>query len=100
MDWLLKFLQEEIEAIERSETFKDVTSKKSEAHSAPEEKRNWQSKGSREKVSSASALHTSSEVDYPICEFCSKKHKTEKCFEILKLSGLECAEKIVCWVVL
>ena len=94
LDWLLKFLQEEIETIERSETFKDVTSKKSETPSVSEEKRNWQSKGSKEKVSSASALHTSSEVDYPICEFCSKKHKSEKCFETLKLSGLERAEKI------
>ena len=94
LDWLLKFLQEEIETIERSETFKDVTSKKSETPSVPEEKRNWHSKGSRMKVSSASALHTSSEVDYPVCEFCSKKHKTEKCFETLKLSGLEHAEEI------
>ena len=79
--WLLKFLQEKIETIERSEAFKDVTFKRSESPSVPEEKINWQSKGSREKVSSASALHTSSEVDYPTCEFCSKKHKTEKCFE-------------------
>ena len=56
--------------------------------------RNWQSKGSREKVSSASALHTLSKVVYPVCEFCSKKHKSEKCFETLKLSALERAEKM------
>ena len=36
LEWLLKFLQEEIETIERSETFKDVTSRKSETPSVPE----------------------------------------------------------------
>ncbi|XP_064108040.1 uncharacterized protein LOC135216590 [Macrobrachium nipponense] len=81
LEWLLKFLQEEIETIERSETFKDVTSRKPENPSVSEEKRNWHSKGSREKVTSASALHTSSEVEYPICGFCAKKHKTENCYE-------------------
>ena len=35
LDWLLNFLQREIERIERSETFKDVTSPKSEEKKAP-----------------------------------------------------------------
>ena len=98
LEWLLKFLQQEIETIERSETFKDVTSRNSEAPSVglPDERRKCHSRGSRGKVvSTTSALHTSSEVDdYSICVFCKKKHKSEKCFEMLKLSGLERSEKI------
>nr|XP_027223346.1 uncharacterized protein LOC113815482 [Penaeus vannamei] len=48
----------------------------------------------RKGVPSASALHTSSEVGFSYCAFCSKKHKSEKCWDILKLTLKEREEKI------
>ncbi|XP_050706794.1 uncharacterized protein LOC126992176 [Eriocheir sinensis] len=61
LDWLLTFLRQEIESIEKSEAFKDVTAGKRESLSSPEEKKNWQTREPKGKVSSAAALHTSSE---------------------------------------
>ncbi|XP_063607690.1 uncharacterized protein LOC134782212 [Penaeus indicus] len=73
ISWLLQFLQKEIE---RSETFKAVLGK-AEGRFVESEKR---------RVPSASALYTSSEVGSSYCAFCSKKHKSEKCWDIQKLS--------------
>ncbi|XP_063590241.1 uncharacterized protein LOC134767126 [Penaeus indicus] len=83
ISWLLQFLQKEIERIERSETFKVVLGK-AEGRFVESEKR---------RVPSASALYTSSEVGSSYCAFCSKEHKSEKCWDIQKLSLKEREEK-------
>nr|XP_027222490.1 uncharacterized protein LOC113814643 [Penaeus vannamei] len=85
LEWLLTFLQKEISRRERSETFPDVGMGKPERRFVDSEKR---------RVASASALHTSSEVGSSYCAFCSKKHKSEKCWDILKLPLKEREEKI------
>ena len=53
LEWLLKFLQTEIQRRERSETFKDLSMEKNDVRQEFE----------RRKVSSASALQTSAEED-------------------------------------
>ncbi len=97
LEWLLTFLQDEIKNIERSETFKDVSSRKPESPGMPEQRKSKHS-GSRDytgRESSASALHVAtSEVDKQSCVFCNKRHKAENCFELLKLSGQDRAHKI------
>lgn len=95
LDWLLTFLREEIESLERSEAFKDVTAGKRESLSPPDEKKNWQTREPHKgKLSSAAALHTSSEGEKPLCGFCNKKHASERCFETQRLSGKERVERI------
>ncbi|XP_037780314.1 uncharacterized protein LOC119576743 [Penaeus monodon] len=84
LSWLLHFLQREIERIERSETFSVVLGK-AEGRFVESEKR---------RVPSASALYTSSEAGSYFCAFCSKKHKSEKCWDIQKLSFKEREERI------
>ncbi|XP_066956313.1 uncharacterized protein [Macrobrachium rosenbergii] len=87
LDWLLNFLQREIERRERSDTFKDINAVKSDNQSVESEKRiKFQG--------SASALQTSSEVSFYKCMFCGKNHKSENCFGILKLSIAEREEAI------
>lgn len=81
LEWLLTFLQKEIS---RRETFPDVGMQKPERQFVDSEKR---------RVPPASALHTSSEVGSSYCAFCSKKYKSEKCRDILKLPLKECEEK-------
>ena len=87
LNWLLNFLQKEIERRERSETFKDVSTGKVDTRIADSEKR---------KMSSASALQTSSEVGLGQfrCGFCNKRHKSEKCWDVLKLSSADREERI------
>ncbi|XP_042890905.1 uncharacterized protein LOC122265587 [Penaeus japonicus] len=85
LDFLLDFLYKEISRLERSEAFrgkKNVAEGKTES-SAPKEKK-----------FSAAALHTSSKQEPPVCCFCKKKHKSENCFNVQKLSGQERGEKI------
>lgn len=97
LEWLVKFLQEEIESIERSETFKDVTPGKCEGPSASEYCRNTYSgqKVTKERFSSASALYvTSPEAAKNTCVFCNRKHRSENCSEVLRLKDKERAEKI------
>ena len=77
LDWLMNFLQTEIERRERSQTFKDSVPIKSE------EKRD---------KATVSALQTSSETNG--CGFCGKRHLTERCWDMLKLAIPERKEKI------
>lgn len=84
LEWLLKFLQQEIQRRERSETFKDVTVEKGTVRHEVE----------RKKVSSASALQTTSEEVPTHCVFCQKRHKSEKCWEMLKLDMTAREEKV------
>ena len=86
--WLLTFLQREIERRERSDTFKDIYTGKVSEGSVDSEKRKSQS--------SASVLQTSSEVNMyrPKCMFCDKSHKSENCYDILKLPIAEREEVI------
>ncbi|XP_076038379.1 uncharacterized protein LOC143023660 [Oratosquilla oratoria] len=84
LDWLMKFLQTEIQRRERSEIFKDLSMEKSNAPQDVE----------RRKVSSASALHTSAEEGPQQCVFCQKRHKSEKCNQILRLDILRREEKV------
>lgn len=97
LEWLLRFLQEEIESIERSETFKDVSTVKAESSNVSDHGRNSTHLGSRvskERLSSASALHVASSEVSKSCVFCNKKHKSENCFEVLRLKDKERAERI------
>ncbi|XP_066987482.1 uncharacterized protein [Macrobrachium rosenbergii] len=87
LDWLLNFLQREIERRERSETFKDINAVKTDNHSVESEKRS-------KFQGSASALQTSLKVSFYKCMFCGKNHKSENCFGILKLSIAEREEAI------
>ncbi|XP_042871087.1 uncharacterized protein LOC122252606 [Penaeus japonicus] len=85
LEFLLDFLYKEISRLERSGAFrgkKNVAEGKTES-SAPKEKK-----------FSAAALHTSSKQEPPVCCFCKKKHKSENCFNVQKLSGQERGEKI------
>lgn len=85
LEWLLQFLHKEISRLERSEAFKGKKSISDERK---------ESKGSKEKVYSAAALHASSKQESSLCSFCSKRHKSENCFAVLKLDGKERGEKI------
>ncbi|XP_076055277.1 uncharacterized protein LOC143033673 [Oratosquilla oratoria] len=84
LEWLMKFLQTEIQRRERSEIFKDLSMEKSNAPQDIE----------RRKVSSASALQTSAEEGSQQCVFCYKRHKSEKCNQILRLDILRREEKV------
>ena len=91
LDWLLKFLQQEIERRERSDTFKHISTSK------VEENRPRPSDVEKKKYhSAASALQSSSEVNRPNfkCVFCGKGHKSENCYSILKLSSADREEAI------
>lgn len=91
LEWLLKFLQTEIQRRERSETFKDLSMEKNTVRQDVERKRG---DVERKKVSSASALQTSAE-EFPLqCAFCQKRHKSEKCWQILKLGIPDREEKV------
>lgn len=97
LEWLLTFLQEKIKNIERSKTFKDLSSWKPESLGLAEyhKSKNLGPRAYRGGESSASALHVAtSEVDKQSCVFCSKRHKAENCYELLKLSGQDRANKI------
>lgn len=82
LEFLLKFLDKEIQRRERSETFKgvgQVAVKKSEV--ASEEKK-------RQNVPTAMALQAASESGLKqktTCGFCQKPHPTWKCWEVSKL---------------
>lgn len=91
LEWLLKFLQTEIQRRERSETFKDLSMEKNTGRQDVERR-----KGDveRRKVSSASALQTSSEEVPLQCAFCKKRHKSEKCWQLLKLDIHDREEKV------
>lgn len=95
LEWLLKFLQEEIESIERSEVFADATTGKQESTGMNEQRKTaFSSRSVRGRQSTASALHVSSaETDTPTCVFCTKGHKSEKCLEVLRLPDKERDEK-------
>lgn len=86
LEWLLQFLHKEISRLERSEAFK--------GKKATSEEKKFESKGSKEKVYSAAALHASSKQDGVLCSFCGKKHKSENCYAVLNLDGKERGEKI------
>ncbi|XP_076044913.1 uncharacterized protein LOC143027509 [Oratosquilla oratoria] len=64
LDWLMKFLQTEIQRRERSEIFNDLSMEKSNTPQDVE----------RRKVSSASALQTSAEEGPQQCVFCQMRH--------------------------
>ncbi|XP_076035359.1 uncharacterized protein LOC143021637 [Oratosquilla oratoria] len=80
----MKFLQTEIQRRERSEIFKDLSMEKSNAQQDVE----------RKKVSSTSALQTLAEEGPQQCVFCQKRHKSEKCNQILRLDILRREEKV------
>lgn len=95
LEWVLKFLQEETESIEWSETFNDVTSGKVESPNVSEHCRNTylDPKVTKERFSSDSALHvTSSEAAKNTCVFCIKKHWSENCSKVLRVKDKTCRE--------
>ena len=75
---LLKFLQQEIEQLESTETYK-VQSTKND--SVPSSKNS--------STSSASALHSSSSFSSVCCVFCKRNHFSENCISFLKLTPEE-----------
>ena len=90
LDFLLKFLKREIERIERSETFKDISYKSS--NNCDDSKDVQGGARPRGQPASAAALHTN--YQNSLCNFCNKNHKSENCFAVLKLNGNERYEKI------
>lgn len=88
LKFLLTFLQKEIQLRERSESFKEISMEKNVRREPTEGKR----------VGSASALQTSSEEGPsqgpPQCAFCQRRHKSEKCWNILKMNKHDREEKI------
>lgn len=96
LEWLLTFLQEEIESIERSEVFPDVTTgKQSFGVNERSKTTSFSSRSVRDKRTTASALHvTSNDTSNPICVFCTKRHRSEKCLEMLRLPDKGRAERI------
>ena len=82
LDWLLGFLQKEIQRRERSQTFQE-TSTDVKMVTAMER---------CERVSTAAALHTSCENS--LCQLCNKPHATEQCWKLTKLTVSELKEKI------
>ncbi|XP_066958135.1 uncharacterized protein [Macrobrachium rosenbergii] len=98
LEWLVKFLQMEIQRHERSETFKELSMEK-----------NVRQEAERKRVSSALALQTSSEEGSSWCAFCQKRQPSEQCWQILRLKstvlqtakvkvltgGGKCAETVV-----
>ena len=86
LDWLLKWLHKEIEVLERSEMYKG-NAKSGEGMKS--------SKGSKEKLFTASALYTTSPQEGSDCVFCSKRnHISEKCYKFLALDGQQRFDKI------
>lgn len=97
LDWLLKFLLEEIKSFERSEGFSDVTIGKHESPGMNEQCKTSPSSSRfvRERFSTASALHaTSPETSNPRCVFCTKRFKSEKCMDVLRLPDKERVQRI------
>ena len=84
LKFLLTFLQKEIQLRERSETFKEISMERNVRRESTK----------RRRVGSASALQTSSEEGPPQCAFCQKRHKSEKCWNMLKLDKHDREEKV------
>ena len=86
LDWLLKWLQKEIGVLERSEMYKGNAMSGEGMKS---------SKGSKEKLFTASALYTTSPQEGSSCVICSKRnHISEKCYKLLALDAQQSFDKI------
>ena len=84
LNWLLTFLKGEIERRERANTFKLESAKKDPQNQ--DKKQSSKTKG-KPKLSTASALHSSTQGNRQ-CAFCSKSnHKSSKCWTAAKLSN-------------
>ena len=88
LEFLMNFMESEIKCLERSETYKDLSLSKEKS----------EDKKSHSKVesdrSSAAALYSASSGESPICSFCDKNHRSEKCHTVTKLKGKERGIKI------
>ena len=82
LQFLINFMQSEIERIERCETYQELSPSKTELKK-PENK------------SVASAASLSSMSPLTPCQFCGKKHKSSKCFKVINLSAQEKVNKIL-----
>lgn len=85
LEWLLNWLQREIEVRERSEMYKEDAK-----HGVVKKGIKKGGKGFKEKLFTASALYAASPVEgsVPGCVFCNKKnHKSENCYKFLALEG-------------
>ena len=96
LDHCLKFLQREIQRIERSNVFTGLASSQPTA----DDKRTPKPRPKPADVTTVTALHTQSSsaaAGYkgPTCVFCKKRHLSEKCFEVLKLSGQKRYDRIL-----
>lgn len=93
LEWLLSWLQREIEVIERSEMYKGNV-KSLEGRKGSKDSKEVH-KGNKEKLFTASALHVTSPPERSDCVFCSKRnHKSEKCYKFLVLDGQQRFDKI------
>ena len=81
LQFLLDFLNKEIQRRERSETFKEIKRTDPETH----EQRS-------RRIPTTSALQTSTHS--PSCVFCGKTHWSEKCYDILQKNIPERRQKI------
>ena len=74
LNYLLEFLDKEIQRRERSQMFQESLATQSVNNKLPNEER-------RQRTPTTAALHTSS-MAKPKCSFCGKNHPTEKCFKL------------------
>ena len=103
LGFLMNFVLEEVEKIERSETYKapavNQGKKPGERRNDRGERRN--DRGEHRGLPTASALTSDGK---PKCELCEKVHRTENCFAFLKLSIPERWQKVktsgICFVCL
>ena len=87
LEFLLSFLQKEIERLARADTYKEVSTKNKQEEKTDRPK--------PPKPATASALHTlDRSAEYSTCIFCGKRHKSENCFKMLKLTGQQRADEI------
>ena len=74
LNWLLDFLQHELQRRERSQTFEAASLDHTKAVAVER----------RGRVTTAAALYSSSDKSH--CQLCNKPHLTEKCWKLIKLS--------------
>ena len=79
----------------RGQVFSDATTGKHESPGMCEQHKiaPFSSRLVRDRPSSASALHVSNiDTSNSACVFCNKRHKSEKCLDVLRLPDKEQAE--------
>ena len=81
LEFLMAFLQLEIQRLERSEAFKDFSVSHADKSTRP--------KKPSSNPPSTAALTTTSTSSPATCVFCGRTHRSERCYDVLKLSGAE-----------